>query len=281
VAEETSVAATNAAVTLLDVRNISASYGDRRGRFVRIWVTESPQPVLHDVAITIRRGECLGLVGQSGSGKTTLGNCIAGLVPLTSGEIRYRGDVVASAGRVAVLPRVRGVQVVYQDPYSALNPRRTVGSILREILLVHKLASRSTVRARCVELVEQVGLDAGVLSRRPRQLSGGIAQRVAITRALALEPELVIADEVVSALDASIQAQVLNLLADLRARTGISLLFITHDLAVVNQIADRVVVLHEGYVVEEGATDSVLRDPQHPYTRSLLAAVPSIEGGGT
>jgi ABC-type glutathione transport system ATPase component len=229
------------------------------------------------VSLSIRAGECLGLVGQSGSGKSTLGNCIAGLLPIETGEVRYRENVVASAGTIARLPRVRGVQVVYQDPYSALNPRRTVGSVLREILLVHRLTTRAGVHARCVELVEQVGLDAGVLSRRPRELSGGICQRVAITRALAFEPELLIADEVVSALDASIQAQVLNLLADLRDRTGVSMLFITHDLAVVNQLADRVVVLHEGRVVEEGETGSVLRAPQHSYTRSLLAAVPSLE----
>ena len=265
---------------LLEVDGVSAGYG-RRGSVRRpSWwrrLEKAPPSVLHDVSLTIGAGECLGLVGQSGSGKSTLGNCIAGLLPIGAGEIRYHGRTVAQAGRVASLPRLRGVQVVYQDPYSALNPRRSVGSVLREILLVHRLVPRAGVHARCVELVEQVGLDAGVLSRRPRQLSGGICQRVAITRALAFEPDLLIADEVVSALDASIQAQVLNLLADLRDRTGVALLFITHDLAVVNQLADRVVVLHQGRVVEEGETGSVLRAPKHDYTRSLLAAVPNLE----
>ncbi len=260
---------------------MSAGYGSGRKarKLLPGWglLDKAPPPVLHDVSLDIRAGECLGLVGQSGSGKSTLGNCIAGLLPIDAGEIRYHGYTVAESGATATMPRLRGVQVVYQDPYSALNPRRTVGSILREILLVHHLATRATVQARCHELMDQVGLDAGVLARRPRELSGGICQRVAITRALAFEPELLIADEVVSALDASVQAQVLNLLADLRDRTGVSMLFVTHDLAVVNQLADRVVVLHEGRVVEEGATRTVLGSPQHAYTRSLIAAVPRLE----
>ncbi len=264
------------------MRGVSAGYGSssRAGRRLRWGLLDPAPPVLHDVTLEIRAGECLGLVGQSGSGKSTLGSCIAGLHPIAGGEIRYHGRAVATTGATAAMPRLRGVQVVYQDPYSALNPRRSVGSVLREILLVHRLATRATVPGRCLELMEQVGLDAGVLSRRPRELSGGICQRVAITRALAFEPELLIADEVVSALDASIQAQVLNLLADLRDRTGVSMLFVSHDLAVVNQLADRLVVLHEGRVVEEGETGSVLHAPQHDYTRSLIAAVPTLDGRG-
>jgi peptide/nickel transport system ATP-binding protein len=231
---------------------------------------------LRDVSVIVPRGACVGLVGESGSGKTTLGNCVAGLLPVIAGEIRYNGAIVSSPVQKPKLPRVHGVQVVYQDPYSALNPRRSVGSILREILLVHKLCSRSEVRMRCEGLLAQVGLDPRVLASRPRALSGGMCQRVAIARALAFEPELLIADEVVSSLDASIQAQVLNLLTDLREAMGLSVLFISHDLAVVNQLCDTVAVMYRGRVVEVGRTESVLQAPRDDYTRRLLKAIPRI-----
>jgi ABC-type glutathione transport system ATPase component len=269
------------AVPLLELEGVAATYARRRWRALGlVRARAEPELVLRDVSLEIGAGECLGLVGESGSGKSTLGACIAGLHPILAGEVRYRGERVASAGEEARVPRLRGVQAIYQDPFSALNPRRTVGSILGEILRVHHLCPRDEVHARSVALVQQVGLDESILRQRPRSLSGGICQRVAITRALALEPELVIADEVVSALDASVQAQVINLLADLRALTGASMLFITHDLAVVHQLADRVAVLLEGTVVEQGPVDQVLHDPQHLYTQSLLRAVPSAERGG-
>jgi ABC-type glutathione transport system ATPase component len=216
------------------------------------------------------------VVGQSGSGKTTLGNCLAGLLPVDAGTICYQDQVVAEAGRPMRIPRVDGVQMVYQDPYSTLNPRRSVGSVLREILTVHRLCARQERQERCEELVEQVGLDARVLRQRPAQLSGGMCQRIAIARALAFRPKLLIADEIVSALDASVQAQVLNLVADLRDSSDVAIVFITHDLSVVNQLCDRVLVMHRGRIVEQGPTRQVLTEPTHDYTAELIAAVPTV-----
>lgn len=234
------------------------------------------QWALNDVDLQVRPGECLGVVGQSGSGKTTLGHCMAGLLPIDAGVIRYQGAVVAESGGTVRIPRVDGVQMVYQDPYSTLNPRRSVGSVLREILSVHRLCARDERDRRCIELVEQVGLESTVLKQRPRQLSGGMCQRIAIARALAFRPTLLIADEIVSALDASVQAQVLNLVADLRDTTTVAIVFITHDLSVVNQLCDRVLVMNEGRIVEEGPTEQVLNDPKDPYTAQLIEAVPTI-----
>jgi ABC-type glutathione transport system ATPase component len=230
------------------------------------------------VHLTVRPGESLGIVGESGSGKTTLGKCVVGLMPISAGQILFRGQVVGRPGRVADVPRVNGVQMVYQDPYSALNPKRTVGSTLREILTVHKLCARSQAQERSAELLESVGLSADILKRRPRSLSGGMCQRVAIARALAFGPTVLVADEVVSALDASVQALVLNLIADTRETTGLSVIFITHDLAVVNQVCDRVIVLNRGAVVESGNTADILNRPSDPYTRSLIDAVPELAG---
>jgi len=194
-----------------------------------------------------------------------------------AGEIRYEGTLASSAGRRPAFPRVRGVQTVYQDPNSALNPRRSVGSLINEVLRVHRLVPRSEVADRCSDLLARVGLSASIKPRRPRELSGGMCQRVAIARALAFEPKILVADEIVSALDASVQAQVLNLLVDLRERTGIAILLITHDLAVVNQACERVAVMHDGEVVETGPTAEVLRRPRHTYTVSLIEAVPRLE----
>jgi peptide/nickel transport system ATP-binding protein len=229
------------------------------------------------VSLAVQPGESVGLVGESGSGKTTLGNCIVGLMPLAEGEIRYEGRQASIPRQRPAFPRVQGVQTVYQDPNSALNPRRSIGSLINEVLVVHRMVPRAQVAERCSELLNQVGLSSSIKARRPRELSGGMCQRVAIARALAFEPRILVADEIVSALDASVQAQVLNLLVELRARTGIAILLITHDLAVVNQACDRVAVMHDGEIVETGPTAGVLRRPQHSYTVSLLEAVPHIE----
>lgn len=235
---------------------------------------------VQNVSMSIDRGSIAGLVGESGSGKTTLGHCVVGLMRVAAGEIHYGGALASSPQHRPSFPRVRGVQIVYQDPNSALNPRRTVGSLIREVLQVHRLVPRGQKADRCAELLEQVGLPGSVASRRARELSGGMCQRVAIARSLAFEPRLLVADEIVSALDASVQAQVLNLLADLRARTGVAILLITHDLAVVNQVCDQVLVMHRGRLVEAGSTQEVLRSPAHRYTESLLQAVPQIERMG-
>ena len=229
-----------------------------------------------DAALEVFASESVGLGGESGSGKTTLGLCMAGLLIPTSGEVSFRGEVVNAPGRRPSVPRLRGVQIVFQDPSSTLNPRRTVGSVLEEILRVHGLCRRGDASERVAELLELVGLPPQLATRRPNRLSGGQRQRVAIARALALDPDLVVADEIVSALDASVQAQILNLLADLRASLGLTLVFISHDLAVVRQVCNRIVVMHEGRLVESGGAEELLARPRHPYTRDLLAAVPSL-----
>jgi len=270
---------------ILELSGVSAHYGKvgRRGPGRPAGRRRSPGsgdplPALADVHLTVHTGESLGIVGESGSGKTTLGKCVVGLMPISAGQILFRGQVVGGPGRAADVPRVNGVQMVYQDPYSALNPKRTVGSTLREILTVHKLCARPQAHERSAELLESVGLSADILKRRPRSLSGGMCQRVAIARALAFGPAVLVADEVVSALDASVQAQVLNLIADTREAAGLSVIFITHDLAVVNQVCDRVIVLNRGAVVESGNTEDILNTPSDPYTRSLIDAVPELAG---
>ena len=229
------------------------------------------------VSLSIEDGECLGIVGESGSGKTTLASCIAGLLEPSSGTITFRGKVVNAPARSSRVPRVHGIQIVFQDPASSLNPRRSVGSVLGEILQVHRLAPRQEIPARVRGLLDQVSLAADVAGVRPSRLSGGQQQRVAIARALAFEPALIVADEIVSSLDASVQAQILNLLDGLRRRLRLSIVLITHDLAVARQLCDRLAVMRRGELVELGTTDSVLRTPQHEYTRELLAAVPRLK----
>lgn len=274
-----------AGAPLLSARGLRVEYGAhgtaRAGR--RWWPgrrAAAPTVAVRDVSLDVAAGRCLGLVGESGSGKTTLGSCLSGLLAPTAGEVVFRGETVSRPGRPARLPRVLGVQVVFQDPNSSLNPRRTVGSLLAEPLRVHSLRPRDEVPARCEELLSLVGLPATVLRRRPVALSGGQRQRVAIARALAFEPTVLVADEVVSALDASVQAQVLNLLADLRDDLGLTVLLITHDLAVVNQLCDDVAVMSRGELVETGPRETLLAAPRHEYTQALLAAVPRLEAAG-
>jgi peptide/nickel transport system ATP-binding protein len=234
---------------------------------------------LSQAAVKIRPSECLGIVGESGSGKTTLANCLAGLLTPSAGTVTYQGEVIAAPGISRPFPRVRGIQIVFQDPASSLNPRRNVGSVLAEIIRVHGLRPRDAVRARVRELLGLVGLDHELASRRPRRLSGGQQQRVAIARALAFEPRLMIADEIVSALDASVQAQILNLLADLREQLGLAIILITHDMSVARHLCDQIVVMQAGQIVEEGPADRVLQAPEHPYTQELLRAVPRLDSG--
>jgi peptide/nickel transport system ATP-binding protein len=252
-------------VPLLEARELTRSFGTARA--------------VSAVSLDVGQGECLGIVGESGSGKTTLANCMAGLLEPTSGQVLFRGEVVNEVGRRPRVPRVRGVQVVFQDPASSLNPRLTVGSVLGEILSVHHLAAGDAIDKSVSRLLTQVGLPADVGSVRPLRLSGGQQQRVAIARALAFEPQLIIADEIVSALDASVQAQILNLLDRLRRSFKLSIVLITHDLAVARQLCDRIAVMRTGEVVEVGDTESVLHAPRHEYTKELLAAVPQLHRG--
>jgi peptide/nickel transport system ATP-binding protein len=228
------------------------------------------------VDLEIHRGEALGLVGESGCGKTTLGRCIVGLYEPTAGEIRFDGAVLPDRRDRATRRRM---QMVFQDPYSSLNPRMTVRQVLGELLRVHKMVPRNRVDDRCRELLELVGLSQQALDAYPRQFSGGQRQRVSIARALALEPEVLVADEPVSALDVSVQATVLNLLDDLRQRLGLTMLFIAHNMAVVRHVCDRVSVMYLGRIVETARTPDLFADPRHPYTRGLLSAVPRLTPG--
>jgi oligopeptide transport system ATP-binding protein len=228
------------------------------------------------VDLEIMPGEALGLVGESGCGKSTLGRCIVGLHAPTSGEIRYAGE---SLGAKRARSERRRIQMVFQDPYSSLNPRMTVRQTLSELLRVHKMVPRSGIDARCRELLDLVGLPARALDSHPRNFSGGQRQRVSIARALALQPELLVADEPVSALDVSVQATVLNLLDELRKDLGLTMLFIAHNMAVVRHVCDRVAVMYLGRIVETAETEELFSNARHPYTQGLLRAVPRLVPG--
>ena len=225
------------------------------------------------VDLEIERGEALALVGESGSGKSTLARALTGLVSLDAGEVRLSGRVLSSRRSRA---DQRRVQMVFQDPYSSLNPRLTVGGMLHELLRVHHVVPKAEVDSYSRELVQLVGLDPDSLGAYPRQFSGGQRQRVAIARALALSPGLLVADEPVSALDVSVQATILNLLQDLQARLGLTLLLISHNLAVVRHLCDRVAVMYLGRIIEVGPTEELFAAPRHPYTAGLLAAIPRM-----
>ncbi|GGM04759.1 ABC transporter ATP-binding protein [Dactylosporangium sucinum] len=264
-------------VPLLEVRDLVKHFTARPGRGRRTVAA------VDGVAFTVREGETLGLVGESGSGKSTIGRLVTRLLRPDRGEIRLAGRDVAALSARAMRPHRRDVQLVFQDPYSSLNPRHTVGDILGMALRVHDTVPKPQVASRTRELLGQVGLDPAHAGRYPHEFSGGQRQRIGIARALAVQPRLIVADEPVSALDVSIQAQVMNLLEDLRADLGLAFLFISHDLAVVRHFCDRVAVLYRGRIVEIGGRDQLYTDPRHPYTQTLLAAVPDIawlRGGG-
>jgi oligopeptide/dipeptide ABC transporter ATP-binding protein len=231
------------------------------------------------VDLDVAAGETVALVGESGSGKTTLARAILRLVEPDSGSVRFRGEDLLALSAREMRRRRRHLQMVFQDPWGSLNPRLRIGDALFEPLLVHRLAPRSERRARVTALLEEVGLAASAAERFPHEFSGGQRQRIGIARALAARPELLIADEPVSALDVSVRAQIVNLLAELQRRHGLAMLFIAHDLALVEQVADRIAVLYLGRVVEEGPRASVLGAPLHPYTVALLSAVPVADPG--
>jgi oligopeptide/dipeptide ABC transporter ATP-binding protein len=231
------------------------------------------------VSLEVRAGETLGIVGESGCGKSTLGRCLTRLTDVTSGRIELAGRDITSLSRRQLRPVRRDVQMVFQDPYASLNPRRRVGEIVAEPLLVQRYGDRTVVRRRVEELFDVVGLSATHTDRFPHEFSGGQRQRVGIARALAMSPKLLVADEPVSALDVSIQAQVLNLFADLQDELGLTYVFIAHDLGVVKHVSDRIAVMYLGTLVEVCGADALYDAPAHPYTEALLSAAPDIDDG--
>lgn len=256
---------------LLSVRNLYKRFPVRGSLFSR---QKLQVHAVEDVSFEVRRGHVVGLVGESGSGKTTTGRAVLRLVEPTSGEIVFDGVDLMTLPKAALRPYRRRMQIIFQDPFASLNPRMSVEALVAEGLRVHRLASGEAKRARVVELLEQVGLGADHLGKYPHEFSGGQRQRIGIARALAVDPSLIVADEPVSALDVSVQAQVVNLLKDLRESLDLTMLFIAHDLGVVEYLCDEVVVMYLGRVMEVATTKQLYANPVHPYTQALLSAAP-------
>jgi peptide/nickel transport system ATP-binding protein len=257
---------------LVEARGVFVAYAAQRNLIGR---RLPPRPVLHGVDVTIGRGETVGIVGESGSGKTTLGRALIGLIRPAHGSIRFDGREMIGLTETAMRPLRRRMQMIFQDPMSSLNPRRTIRSILSDPLLLHAIApDRASAERRVEAVMDRVGLPMTVLGRYPHELSGGQRQRVGIARAVVLKPDFVLADEIVSGLDVSTQAQVLKLLGELKREMNLAMAFISHDLSVVRAVCDRVYVLSAGRVVEQGPCESVFKTPAHAYTRALIDAIP-------
>jgi len=262
-------------MSLLEAQGLGLALPDRAAK--RLFQPAPQREILKDVDLAVALGEAVGLVGESGSGKTSLGRCLVRLYQPTSGRLLFSGRDITHLGESELRPLRARLQVIFQDPHSSLNPRRRIADIVAQPLIAFGLADPATARRQAVALLDRVGLDPRLGGRFPHQLSGGQRQRACIARAIAVEPALVIADEIVSGLDVSTQAQILTLLRALRRDLGLALVFISHDLSVVRALCDRVVVLRGGVVVEAGSVESLFAAPRHPYTRALLAAIPLPE----
>jgi peptide/nickel transport system ATP-binding protein len=266
---------------ILETKALSKSFGGKRSTFSRaarvLGIKTKDEIVVHavnDVSLEIKAGEVLGLVGESGCGKSTLGRMVAGILPQTSGSVVFEGAEIARHGSNNVHLQV---QMVFQNPYGSLNPRMRIDQLISEAAVYHGLASASDAQQYAAELLQQVGLDPGYASRYPHQFSGGQRQRIAIARALALKTKLVVCDEAVSALDVSVQAQILNLFMDLRESKGLTYLFISHNLAVVEYVADRVAIMYLGRIVELADAEKLFSAANHPYTQALIADAPRLD----
>lgn len=261
-------------MSLVEVQNLKIHFPVKPGGFSRV---RAHVKAVDDVSFSLAPGETLGLVGESGCGKTTLGRAIVRLIEPTAGSVWFEGEDLAQMNGAELRARRRKFQIIFQDPYGSLNPRMTVEDIVGEALDIHGLADSQSARAkRVAELLKAVGLDAAFAQRYPHEFSGGQRQRIGIARALAVEPKLIVCDEPVSALDVSVQAQIINLLQDLQQQHGIAYLFIAHDLAVVEHISRRVMVMYLGKIVELAGAQEVIRAPKHPYTQALISAIPEM-----
>lgn len=258
---------------MLELQGLSVHFPSGRGRGGAVRAVDG-------VDLHVRGGETLGLVGESGCGKSTLARAVVRLIPSTGGSIRFRGEDITTVGGQPLRTLRREIRIVFQDPYGSLNPRMRVGDIVAQPLRIHRTHQGRGEDERVAQMFELVGLDPALATRYPHEFSGGQRQRIGIARALSLDPSLVVLDEPVSALDVSIQAQILTLLRRLQTDLGVSYLFISHDLAVVRHLADRVAVMYLGKIVEVGQRDEIFADPQHPYTRALLSAVPRPNPSG-
>ncbi len=258
-------------MSLLSVRDLNMHFPVKEGILLR---AQKFNRAVDGVSFDIQPGETLGLVGESGCGKSTLGRCISRLYRPTSGSIEFEGKDITNLKGKALMPFRQDIQMIFQDPMESLNSRHTVGDILAEPFIVQKIGDKQSRAKRVAELLDIVGLPARSASRYPFEFSGGQRQRIGIARAIALNPKLVICDEPVSALDVSIQSQILNLLVDLQKEFNLAYLFIAHDLAVVKHISDRIAIMYLGRIVEESTGDRIYREPKHPYTKSLISAIP-------
>ena len=256
---------------LLQVRGLRKYFPIRGGVFSRVVANVK---AVEDVSFDVKRGEVVGLVGESGSGKTTAGRAILRLIEPSAGEVMFEGTDVVKLPKAQMREYRKQMQIIFQDPFASLNPRMSVGDIIGEALTIHNLARGKAKEARVADLLERVGMNAGHMRRYPHEFSGGQRQRIGIARALAVDPKFIVADEPVSALDVSIQAQVVNLLQDLKDQLGLTMLFIAHDLGVVEYISDRVIVMYLGRIMEIAPAKELYRNPRHPYTEALLSAVP-------